>query len=273
MQDQMALFEETQQNQQSDAEPGTVTTTKPAKQGNAAKLAADRALYERLQQDDFVGREMEQLRQELWVYGWKVLRAWMRDGTLVEKCGERHISITARWHEIETLKRRGDIRDEVAHDAVQSAVALFTEEFLPAGQWDPDRGATMRTYFTVTCMLMFRDAFKKWASRHRRHLAMTANAVIDSDQVGRDLPPDEAVIYRWTIQRILRDATWEARAICSLLYQQKMTQKEIGDALGMTSRAVEGHMRRLRLHAARLTSLGEIDALYARIASGKAGDR
>ncbi|WP_436847745.1 hypothetical protein [Streptomyces avermitilis] len=82
-----------------------------------------------------------------------------------------------------------------------------------------------------------------------------------------------AVIYRWTVQRILRDATWEARAICSLLYQQKMTQKEIGDALGMTSRAVEGHMRRLRLHAARLTSLGEIDALYARIASAKAGDR
>ncbi|MDC2951066.1 hypothetical protein [Streptomyces heilongjiangensis] len=236
-------------------------------------MAADRALYERLQHDEFVGRAMEQLREELWVYGWKVLRAWMRDGTLVEKCGERHIPVPARWHEIETLKQRGDIRDEIAHDAVQGAVAVFTEEYLPAGQWDPDKGATMRTYFTVTCMFAFRDAFKKWASAYRRHLALTASTVLDGELVGRNLPPDEAAIYRWTVQRILQDATWEARAICSLIYQQKMTQKEIGDELGMTSRAVEGHMRRLRTHAKLLTARGEIDALYGRIAATKAGAR
>ncbi|MDX3265568.1 hypothetical protein PV336_41465 [Streptomyces sp. MI02-2A] len=83
----------------------------------------------------------------------------------------------------------------------------------------------------------------------------------------------DAAIYRWTVQRILQDATWEARAICSLIYQQKMTQKEIGDELGMTSRAVEGHMRRLRTHAQMLTARGEIDAPYSRIATVKAGAR
>jgi DNA-directed RNA polymerase specialized sigma24 family protein len=270
MQDQIALSDEATGP---DAEPGSAPAIKRVKRRNPEQLAADRALYERLQHDKFVGRAMEQLRQELWVYGWKVLRAWMRDGTLVEKCGERHIPVPARWHEIETLKQRSDIRDEIAHDAVQGAVALFTEEFLPAGQWDPDKGATMRTYFTVTCMFAFRDAFKKWASSHRRHLAMTASNVLDGGRVGRNLPPDEAAVYRWTIQRILQDATWEARAICSLIYEQKMTQKEIGDELGMTSRAVEGHMRRLRTRARTLTARGEIEALYGRLASVEAGAR
>ncbi|UXY24887.1 hypothetical protein N8I84_41300 (plasmid) [Streptomyces cynarae] len=266
MQDQIALPDETQQ-------PGSAPATKRVKRRNVEQLAADRALYERLREQKFVGNEMELLRQDLWVYGWKVLRAWMSDGTLVEKCGERNIPIPARWDEIETLKRHRDSRDEVAHDAVQNAVKTFTEDILPAGHWDPDKGACMRTYFTVACMFAFRDTFKKWASRHRRHLAMTANAVLDGDRLGRDLPPDESVIYRWTVQRILQDAKWEARAICSLIYQQKLTQKEIADELGMTSRAVEGHMRRLRTHAKTLVARGEIDALYGRIATAKASGR
>ncbi|MFJ9729274.1 hypothetical protein ACIRP3_41680 [Streptomyces sp. NPDC101209] len=75
----------------------------------------------------------------------------------------------------------------------------------------------------------------------------------------------------WTIQRILQDATWEARAICGLIYEQKMFQKEITDEPGMTSLAVEGHMRQLRTHAKTLAARGEIDASYGRITTAKAG--
>ncbi|MEW1926766.1 hypothetical protein [Streptomyces sp. NPDC088360] len=264
------LSEETREP---DTGSGSGPVTKRVKRHNFEMLAADRALYERLQADEFVGREMEQLRQDLWVYGWKVLRAWMRDGTIVEKCGARDIPIPARWHEIETLKRRGDFRDEIAHDATLAAVAQFTDDSLPNGIWDPRKGATMRTYFTVTCMFTFRDAFKKWASSHRRHLAVTADVVFDGERLGRNLPPDEAAVYRWTLKRILQDATWEARAICSLIYQQKMTQKEIAEELGMTSRAVEGHMRRLRIQVRKLTARGEIEALYSHITGIQAGAR
>ncbi|WP_331722780.1 hypothetical protein OG848_47380 (plasmid) [Streptomyces canus] len=262
MHDQMALPEETPQPT---PKLGSAPATKRVKTGNTEQLDADRALYKRLQRDEFVGREMEQLRQDLWVYGWKILRAWMKDGTLVQKCGERNVPVPARWNEVETLKQRGDIRDEIAHDSVQNAVALFTDDYLPAGQWDPDKGAGMRTYFAVTCMFSFRDAFKKWVGGYRRHLALTASAVLESDRVGRGLSPDDAVIYRLTIQRILQDASWEARAICSLIFEQKMNQKEIGAELGMTSRAVEGHMRRLRTHAKLLVAHGEIGALYGRL--------
>ena len=65
---------------------------------------------------------MKHLRDDLWVYGWRCLRAWMRDGTIIEKCGERDVPLGARYFEVEILKRRGDIRDEIAHKSVESAV-------------------------------------------------------------------------------------------------------------------------------------------------------
>jgi DNA-directed RNA polymerase specialized sigma24 family protein len=241
--------------------------------GNLEQLEADRALYERLQAAEFVGRETDKLREDLWVYGWKVLRAWMRDGTIQEKCGERDIVIPIGWHETEVLRRRGDIRDEIAHDAVQAAVVTFVDEYLPAGRWDPHKGAGMRTYFTVTCLLAFRDRAKKWARKYRKELLHSGHLATDSHLAGRGLPPDEQAIYRFTIQRILATASLEARAICGLIYEHQISQKEIADHLGMTSRAVEGHMRRLRLQAKALTTRGEIEALYGRLSTASAGAR
>lgn len=49
----------------------------------------------------------------------------------------------------------------------------------------------------------------------------------------------------------------QARAICGLIWEGKVSQKEIGDELGMTSRSVE-----LRTRAKALAAKGEIEALY-----------
>ncbi|MEF2530026.1 hypothetical protein [Streptomyces sp. CS62] len=243
----------------------------PRKQGNPEKLKADRALYERLQQGGFAGLEMDLLREDLWLYGWKCLRAWMKDGTIIEKCGERGIAVPARWHEVEALTRRGDLRDEIAHNAVEYAVKTFTEEYLPEGRWDPDKNATMRTYFIGTCMFAFRDFFKNWFYSYRRSLFSAANPLVAADLYAPYGTYEDTTVLQQTIQRILENAGPEARAICGCIWETKMTQKEIGDELGMTSRAVEGHMRRLRARAKLLVAKGEIEALYNRIAAPKAG--
>ncbi|MFF4268056.1 hypothetical protein ACWGCK_20995 [Streptomyces virginiae] len=65
----------------------------------------------------------------------------------------------------------------------------------------------------------------------------------------------------------------EVRAICGCIWEAKMTHKEIGDELGISSRAVEGHMRRLRARAKLMVAKGEIEPLYGRTSAPKAGVR
>ncbi|MFH9800446.1 hypothetical protein [Streptomyces virginiae] len=258
-----------------EAPAGQQAAAKPPKRGNPEKLEADRALYARLQQRDFTGWEMDLLREDLWLYGWKCLSAWTQDGTIIEKCGERDIVVPSRWFEVETLRRRGDLRDEVVHTSVERAVRIFTEQYLPAARWDPNKGATMRTYFLRTCMYAFRDAFKDWSYSYRRNLFSAAYPLVQADLyslygVGSY---EDTTVFQETIQRIMENAGPEVRAICGCIWETKMTHKEIGDELGITSRAVEGHMRRLRARAKLLVAKGEIEALYGRTPAPKAGVR
>ncbi|MFB6580541.1 hypothetical protein ACFCYC_24580 [Streptomyces sp. NPDC056402] len=52
-----------------------------------------------------------------------------------------------------------------------------------------------------------------------------------------------------------------------------MTHKGIGDELGISSRAVEGHMRRLRARVKLMVAKGEIEPLSGRSSAPKAGVR
>ncbi|MFB8137682.1 hypothetical protein [Streptomyces mirabilis] len=84
----------------------------------------------------------------------------------------------------------------------------------------------------------------------------------DFDQPSPGLPFEDSAVLRETVQRIMAGVRPQARAICGLIWEGKVSQKEIGDELGMTSRSVEGHMRRLRTRAKALAAKGEIEALY-----------
>ncbi|MEV7174058.1 hypothetical protein AB0O18_30710 [Streptomyces sp. NPDC093224] len=253
------------------------TAARPPKRGNPEKLAADRALYARLRQRDFTGWEMDLLREDLWLYGWKCLSAWTKDGTIIEKCGERDIVVPNRWFEVETLRRRSDLRDEVVHTAVESAVRTFTEGYLRSGRWNPNRGATMRTFFLGTCMYAFRDAFRHWSGSYRRNLFSAAHPLVQAELYslnGHGFGAyEDTTVFQETIRRIMENAGPEVRAICGCIWETKMTHKEIGDELGISSRAVEGHMRRLRARAKLMVAKGEIEALCGRTSAPKAGAR
>ncbi|MGW4985625.1 hypothetical protein [Streptomyces mirabilis] len=100
-------------------------------------------------------------------------------------------------------------------------------------------------------------------SHGRRYLAVPADwhssapvSFDDFDQPSPGLPSEDSAVLRETIQRIMAGARPQARAICGLIWEGKVSQKEIGDELGMTSRSVEGHMRRLRTRAKALGRQG-----------------
>ncbi|MGO4417337.1 hypothetical protein AB4Z54_00805 [Streptomyces sp. MCAF7] len=236
-----------------------------------AQMAADRELYALLEREGFEGWRTERFKEELWLYGWRSLRRWMRDGSIVKRCAEKGIKFYARPEENQLLTRLAELRSELAVESVEAAVARFVEKTLPAGKWDPDKGATLRTFFIGCCLYAFRDEFKIWARRRRAHLIAVYRAILTYDRVSPETAAEDVAVQRDTLRRILEDATVEARAICALILERGANHKEIGDQLGMTSRAVEGQMRRLRRRAQAMARRGEIDVRYGVVARGSAG--
>lgn len=222
----------------------------PTPRGNPERLAADRELYEQLRADGFTGLRFEELRDGLWEYGWKAMRRWMRDGTIIERCRERYIFFAAPYTEVEEMMRRGDVRDEIAVERVSHAIAVFMQA-LAKGSWDPDRGSTLRTYFVGRCLMSFRDAYRSWAGAYRRQLENSLDGIWRGimpipDGPGHALTAHELFVLRETLDLILDDASREERAVCLLILRYGATQEEIAEQLGTTRKAVERRLARVR---------------------------
>ncbi|MFF3691706.1 hypothetical protein [Streptomyces sp. NPDC002187] len=233
------------------------TTSAPGQRGNAEQLATDRELYEQLVADRFTGPRFEQLREELWLYGWRVMRAWMRDGSVIERCAERNITFSAPYTEVEEMMRRVDIRDEIGHNCVSNAITAFMLALGTEYCWRPHKGATMRTYLIGACLFAFRDAYRRWATGYRRRLDIALAGIWPGtlpvmNQPSHGLDPGHMLVLRETLNRILDGASKEERAICELILSYDATQEQIAEQLGTTRKAVERRLARLRARAVAL---------------------
>lgn len=243
--------------------PSTPTrppTRPPRVRANPERLAADRELYELLKAARFTGPRWEQLQDELWRYGWNVLRAWMQDGSVIERCRARHIFFPAPYTEVDEIMRRAEIREEIAATCVHRALTQFTE-LLATGYWKPDKGATFRTFFIGTCLFYFRDAYKHWAASYRRNVRLHLGPDALGEAAGRRdtrLGPAELVLLRDTLDRILEGASLEARAVCNQLLTTGGTQEQIAQRLKTTQKSVERHLSRVRARARHLAASGAI---------------
>ncbi|WP_327072082.1 ECF-type sigma factor [Kitasatospora purpeofusca] len=238
---------------------GPATNWRP--RANPAKLAADRELYEQLKADEFTGIRYTLFQEDLWRYGWKCLLAWMRDGSFVTRCQQRLIFFPAPFTEVEELSRREDAREEIAARALATALPSFTCTF--EFFWEPGKGATIRTYFIGQCLFALRDAYREWATGHRRR----HRAALDSDTVrSAESDPEHQALVLDSLQTILEGASIEARAVCNLMLTTGGTQEQIAEQLGTTRKSVERHLSRLRARARELAAAGTILAPSVRAA-------
>ncbi|MFD3937821.1 sigma-70 family RNA polymerase sigma factor [Streptomyces sp. NPDC058611] len=238
----------------------------PRRRANPERLAADRELCEQLRTDGFKGLRFLQLRDDLWVYGWKAVRAWMRDGSIVERCYQRDIFFAAWATEREAMMRQADVRDEIAHHCVSEAVGKLMDSLAGDHHWEPDGGATMRTYFITFCLWSFRDAFRKWASDYRRRLREAMDGY--GHGPGSDLSAPDRMVLQDTLNRILEGASLEEKAICQLILSHDATQEQIAAQLGMTRKAVERRMARVRKRGTAYAIAVGIDMLFPSVQTG-----
>jgi hypothetical protein len=227
-------------------------------------VTRDRELYGELLDADFSGPRYDVWAGQMWTYAIRVVTGWLRSGKISEECARRDIFISINSLELEILARNAEVRSTLAIETVMSAGPDFTERALRGGGWDPNKGACIFTYFVRRCLYAFRDVFKTWSRARKRQIAeVTGGLTGQEDRAGRGPGSDPAqrVVIQDTLRRIFEEASPAAVAICLMKFEDpEATHKEIGDRLGgMTSRAVEGQLHRLKGTAHRMVREGKIE--------------
>jgi RNA polymerase sigma factor (sigma-70 family) len=217
----------------------------------AERLASDLEQYQALVDVGFTGPVYERFRDELWDYAMRVMHEFMLRGRIVELCESRNAPVSVSNLARRAMHTSQDTRDEIAVDSIAWTEKYFREEILIKGRWRPKPGAaSIRSYFIGACAFGFRRALRNWESAHKDEW-LRADATTVIDRVADTLDPAERAAIMDFLRRILKDAPPEARHICSLILQD-LSHTEIADQLGISTRAVEGYLYRLRKRARRL---------------------
>lgn len=242
--------------------PTTPATAPPDRADE--QRAADRELFARLEADAFMeSPHLGMLRDRIWTYGWKVLRAWMKDGTIITRCREHRVYFAAPYTEVKEIMRRADVREDIAIDCLAKAIPFYLSNCLP--QWEPRGGRNLTSFFIPIALRFFRDAYRKWATGHRRRMREVLGELIpvyDAEWETWDLAPppgpEQQTVLRETLGLILAKASMEERAVCEVMLATGATQEQIAQQLGTTRKTVERRLARVRRRARKLAAAGLI---------------
>jgi DNA-directed RNA polymerase specialized sigma24 family protein len=233
-----------------------------------ARRARDLDMVNALALAQFEGAGYEMFAGELAAYGYPVLLAWLRRGTIWQHCAERGRPLNPTDAEREILETQFDERLDLAMMTTALGLTLFREKVLLARRWSFDGGATLTTYFIGACLLSFPTEFRRWRKAEDKwNLALTAaKRVSPEGRTIADLPgtgevsacdvvagrgsgpcsdPADIVAARDAVIRELGSLPPATRDAAALAADGRSFQ-DIGAALGITDRAVEGRLYRYR---------------------------
>ncbi len=257
-----------------------LTDSSPARRRAEARLdeadLVERVLFELNKGGRFDGVAYRQLFEDLWLYAWPVIKAFLRTGEMgrVLRRYAPHRSVAVNPEDHVVLRNSEEGRDALARDVISRAVKNFQSHALVKRQWSPTKGAALRTWFIGTCALEYPRAYQGWSrSRGTRLDRLAARHEIDPDAVGGQLAthlPDPAsiAIDRGDLRAMIEKAQPMTKVILGML-MAGMTHSQIAGELGLTVRAVEGRMYRFRVRVVeRQEFLTRATAAFDRVGSG-----
>lgn len=215
------------------------------------------SLLDELQREGYDGPRTAILRADLWEFGWFALRGMIREGTITHvETGHPHRSMSPADRQV--LHESSEQRELVVLDALEIAVPCFLDH-LRAGRWRPERGASMATYFIGTCASGFWRAYDRWTRVRVHELMLLDNLRLEPPAGAGTSDEIRFVELRESLRPLFEAATFEERIICAGILRD-LSHAEIGRDLGISARAVEGRLHRLRRRARGLADRGVIDA-------------
>lgn len=133
---------------------------------SSAYATDDAVLVEQLRQDGFSGPGFHLFIQQLIETGYAVLRSWIIDGSIEQKCAKAGYPVGTLHH-----SARDQYSSDLAADTAIAAAELFTKVGLRQGRWSPDRGASLMTYYIGACIRSFPTVYRSWYRRRTRWAA------------------------------------------------------------------------------------------------------
>jgi hypothetical protein len=203
---------------------------------------AEEALVARLARTGFEGPGWEEvLAPELARYGEPVLTVWIMSGMIFVRCREKQLRLPP-WKRSLTREEAGDLaRMTVAH-----TLPTFRERALVKGGWRPDGGASLASWFIGSCLYAFPNLWRAWRSEQTRWDDAHGPAVLLENNRPPVCDPAAQVAGQAEVLATLA-GMGEVDGKIFALAVDGYTQPEIAEILGLTVRAVEGRVRRVRL--------------------------
>lgn len=203
---------------------------------NVDRLAGDADLVTDLELAGYVGRDWEVFATEIAKYGIGVITGWMYRGLILARCKERgHGGLPP-------LERRfePDEIEELAGETVAKALHHFRRDVLIPHKWDPNRGATLRTYFVGQCLLRFSNIYRRWRGQEYRNRAVLVDDTTLLDAFAHTVTADEhRALDSVRAMRALRSIKDPRVRQAMLLSATGKTHAEIAIEQEVTEKAVE----------------------------------
>jgi hypothetical protein len=200
---------------------------------------ADLELRNELALAGFRGPGWDRYAWELASYGYAVIMAWLETGEMFSQCAAKGCNLGSPPPDWTIDDRAG-----LANETVALAVNNFRQQALIEGKWSHNGGATLKTYFIGACIFAFPNAHRKWLT-DRAALGQLTD--FEHDAVNRSSPlqdPGEMAVTRLRIREGFNNIS-DHRTKCAVLLQAMgYTYTEIGEILQISSRAVDGLIRR-----------------------------
>ncbi|MEV6973381.1 hypothetical protein [Kitasatospora sp. NPDC093806] len=219
---------------------------------------ADQALVERLAARGWAGPEYVLLEARLLDLGTKALHKWIGSGEIYRRCFEVGRSLERDQRAKDELRERADERESVVGEAVTLAWNRFREHALIGGGWKCEGGTTLASYFVGAVLFAFAEVHRRWYRRYRLEQMdlLLGDGLPEAaygsspaaDEVFRDGEAGVAMAEEMIAKRRPGLPPERRRVLAKIAHGRScgLTDREIGDLLGLSADAVAMRMARFR---------------------------
>lgn len=216
---------------------------------------ADQELVRLLHRDTFQGPRWDLFVEQYFAYGQKFLHKTVCTGQIFARCAK------LGWP-VGTSLERGVLREYAAEremlvdDAVATAVNRFREQALLGGNWQPELGSSLRSYFIGGLVHEFPNAFRRWRKQWKdgqvsrpvdhHNLAILEQTIESNLLASPATDPAHHAVVADQLERVLRTGDDEI-AIIAELRKAGREWDEIGEILGKSGKAAHAKWSRFCL--------------------------